>query len=201
MLGYEPEGRENGRRNGRTYPEDQLRVVPMPAVPAVLGEEARGMFRIVLGHEDAHPLLLGRTIPVILLPDDAQEQGPGRVHDGDVRQKPTAVVDRQRVDGAQEEGMVRHRSHRIVRYARRHRTSHPGRIGQKRIETAVAALEVRLASGRSDTRFGGIEGHVHRRGRCISRRNGPAQSSGWHRRAESDADSLHTCSGTTGIRP
>lgn len=76
----------------------------------------------------------------VFLPDDAEKQGTGTVHDGDVGELPIFVVGLQGLNHQQEEGVGGDRSHGIVGDTRGGSAAHPGRIGQERVEPTVAAL-------------------------------------------------------------
>jgi hypothetical protein len=97
-----------------TYPEDQVRILAMPAVTPVVGEEAPGKLVVLILHENAHAASLARFIAHILLPNDGQEQRTSRVHDRDVGKEPVAVVLLQHLDCAEEEGVLRDGAHGVV---------------------------------------------------------------------------------------
>ena len=123
-----------------THPEDELRVMTMPATARVISEESGDMFGVVVWHQNSDPMLFARSRAHVLLPDDAEEQGTGRVHDGDVWKEPLSVVALQRVDHPQEEWVLRNGSHDIVRYAGGHGPSKPGGVGKQGVKTSVTAL-------------------------------------------------------------
>lgn len=89
-----------------TYPEDQVRILAVPAVTPVVGEEAPRELVVFVLHENAHAPSLTRPIAHILFPDDRQEQRSGRVHNGDVWEEPVAVVLLQHFDRTEEEGVL-----------------------------------------------------------------------------------------------
>lgn len=91
-----------------TYPEDQARILAVPAVTPVVGEEAPRELVVLVLHENAHAPSLTRSIAHILFPDDRQEQRSGRVHNGDVWEEPVAVVLLQHFDRTEEEWMLRY---------------------------------------------------------------------------------------------
>lgn len=89
-----------------TYPEDELGISSVPAVADVVRKETPGKPVVFLWHQNADAVgALG--LAHVLLPDNRQEERASRVHDSDVRQKPTSVVCLQRIDGAQEERVLR----------------------------------------------------------------------------------------------
>ena len=77
------------------------------------------------------------------MPDYTQEQGPGGVHDGDVRKLPVTIVGDQRFNDEGEEGVVWDRAHCIVGDACGLGSTDPGRVREKRVEAAVASLQSR----------------------------------------------------------
>lgn len=112
----------------------------------MMAKEAPGVLVILLLlHEDADAAAAEAVADVVarghvFFPDDAEEERAGRVHDGDVGQVPVFVVFHQRVDDAQEEGVLRGGAHGVVGDAGWHRFAHPGRVREEGVETAVAAL-------------------------------------------------------------
>lgn len=116
----------------------------MPAAAAIVLEEAPGILIIFCFHENADATFPATGLITVLthplFPDDAEEEGPGRVHDGDVWQYPGAVIGLQTFDHAEEEWVVRSRAHGIVRDARGFRASHPRSVGQKGVEPTVTAI-------------------------------------------------------------
>ena len=69
-----------------------MRVLAVPAVAAVVGEEAPREPVVLILHEDADAPGLAWLVAHVLLPDDGKEQRARRVHDCDVREEPVAVV-------------------------------------------------------------------------------------------------------------
>lgn len=69
----------------------------MPTAALVMAEEAPGMAIVLVLHENPYPST-ARPVANILtrghvfLPDDAEKQGTGTVHDGDVGELPVFVV-------------------------------------------------------------------------------------------------------------
>lgn len=117
-----------------------MRVLAVPAVSGVVGEETPGVLVVLVQHENAHAAHLRRVVLHILLPDDRQEQGTGRVHHGDVGEEPVAVILLEQFDYAQEEGVLRHGAHGIVGDTCGHGAAHPRGVSEQRIQTTVAAL-------------------------------------------------------------
>lgn len=74
----------------------------------MMGEEAPGVLVVLVGHQDSHAGRLARLVEHIFLPYHGQEQRARRIHDGDVRQQPAAVVGLQQLDDSEEERMLRH---------------------------------------------------------------------------------------------
>ena len=128
------------QKSGRTYPEDELRIFAVPATTTMVREEAPRMAVEHVRHQHPHAFMLSGRLPDVLLPDHAETQRPGGIHDGDVRQSPVAIVVLQLVDDPEEEGMLRHRAHGVVGDARWLGATHPGWVGEKRVESAVAPL-------------------------------------------------------------
>lgn len=95
-------------------PEDNLDIGPVPAVSQVVSEETPRVVVVFVGKQDAYTLLSHWAGVVVVPPDKTEIQGSGRSHDGDVWQRPAAVVVGQRVNGLEEEGMAGNRAHDIV---------------------------------------------------------------------------------------
>ena len=112
----------------------------MPAIAHVMREETPRVLVVLIRHQNAHPRLVRRVVLHILLPDHREEQRPGRVHDGDVRQQPAAVIRLQQLNHSEEERMLRDRSHGVVRDASRRSAPDPRWVSEKRVETTVAAI-------------------------------------------------------------
>ena len=74
------------------------------------------------------------------MPDDAEEERAGTVHDCYIWEFPVAVVRDQRFDDEGEEGVVGDGAHSVVGDAGGIGTADPGWVGEKRVETAIAAL-------------------------------------------------------------
>jgi hypothetical protein len=177
-----------------TNPEDDLDVFLVPRVAQVVPEEAPGALAVFVGEEYAHTLFLHVVALVLVVPpDDAQKEGTGRSHDGDVRKKPAAVVSGQGVDDLHEEGVLGHAAHGVVGYAGRDRPTHPGRVREERIESALAALET-LEDGN------GKGSHARRPGRCIFLHSTPGRNSESRQRAGWGTGSRRTSPRTTGTR-
>lgn len=124
----------------RGHPEDELDIVVMPAVAEVVGEEAPAVAVVLCGEENAYAVHTLWLQFVVVAPDDAKVQWPGRGHDGDVWQGPSAVVVGQAIDGIEEELVARYRAHGIVGDACGGGLAHPGGVGQERVEATVASL-------------------------------------------------------------
>jgi hypothetical protein len=128
------------------HPKDCFGVAGMPRRALVHGKEAPWVFVIpdgtvslvdvewklraclLFGHKDPHSALLGRAPANILLPDDAQKERAGAVHDSDVGNAPITIVLLEALDDAQEEGMLGHRAHSVVRDARGDGSADPGTV-------------------------------------------------------------------------
>lgn len=124
----------------KTYPENQLSILAVPAVANVVGEETPRVAVVLVLHEDTDPVGLAGLVEHVFFPQNRQEKRTGRVHDGDVGKQPAAVVGLQEFDNTEEEGVLRNRSHRIVGDTSRSGTTNPRRVSEKRIQAAVAAL-------------------------------------------------------------
>lgn len=83
-----------------------MRILAVPAVTPVVGEEAPGELVVLVLHENAHTPGLTRPIAHILFPDDRQEQRTGRVHNSNVWEEPVAVVLLQHFDRTEEEWVL-----------------------------------------------------------------------------------------------
>lgn len=96
------------------HPEDELDIVVVPAVSEVVGEEAPGVVVVLVGEEDPYAFSANGVCVVVVAPNDAQEQGPGGGHDGDIRENPPSIVVREGINGLEEEGMTGHRAHGVI---------------------------------------------------------------------------------------
>lgn len=121
-------------------PEDNLDIGPVPAVSQVVGEETPRVVVVFVGKQDADTLLSHGASVVVVPPDETEVEGTGRSHDGNVWERPAAVVVGQRVNGLEEEGMAGNRAHDIVGNSGGKGASDPRRVGEKWIEAAVASL-------------------------------------------------------------
>lgn len=117
-----------------------MRILAVPAVTPVVGEEAPRELVVLVLHEDAHAPSLARSIAHVLFPDDRQEQRSGRVHDRDVWEEPVTIVLLQHFDGTEEEWVLRYGTHSVIGDTGRCSAAYPGRISQERIQATVAAL-------------------------------------------------------------
>lgn len=124
----------------KTYPENQLSILAMPAVTDMVGEETPRVAVVLVLHENTDSVSLAGLVEHVFLPQDRQKQRTCRVHDCDVGKQPAAVVGLQEFDNTEEEGVLRNRSHRIVGDTSRSGTTNPRRVSEKRIQAAVAAL-------------------------------------------------------------
>ena len=101
--------------------------------------------------------------------------------------------------------MMRDGAHGVVRNTRGRGAAHPGRVGEKGVETAVAALVGRecLARHRNSPpkkkKMEKLE-NVHRPDQRRCHRSERARSTEWRPLAESGGSNYRTCSGTRGIR-
>ena len=77
---------------------------------------------------------------LIFLPNDAEKERAGTVHDCYVGEPPVAVVGNQRLDDEGEEGVVRDRAHGVVGDAGGIGATDPGWVGEERVEATVTAL-------------------------------------------------------------
>jgi hypothetical protein len=82
-------------------------------------------------------------------PDDAEEERSGRGHDGDVWQRPAAVVVGQGVDRLQEEGVAGNGAHSVVGDTGRDGFADPRWISEKGVKAAIASLCC-VSAARSD---------------------------------------------------
>lgn len=80
----------------------------------MVGEETPGVPIVGILHQDANTAQSKRLFIHVFLPNHREEQRSGRVHDGDVREKPIAIIRVEGVDDAKEERVLRHRAHGIV---------------------------------------------------------------------------------------
>lgn len=115
------------------HPKDELGILAMPTASLVVAKKTPSMPVVLVLHKDANPPT-SRTIAYIfirshvLLPDDAEEERAGAVHDSDVRELPILVIGFQRFDHEEEEGMGRYRTHGVVGDASGCGAAHPSRI-------------------------------------------------------------------------
>jgi hypothetical protein len=123
-----------------THPENQTRVLSVPAVTTVVGKEAPRELVVLVLHENTDTARLTGPITHILLPDDRQEKRAGGIHDCDIRQEPMAIILLQEFDDAQEEGVLGDRAHGVVGDTSWRGTTHPRGVSEERIQAAIAAL-------------------------------------------------------------
>lgn len=96
----------------------------------MMAEKAPRMTIVFILHEDPDPPT-ARAITNVLtrghvfLPDDAEKQGTGAVHDGDVGELPVFVVGLQRLNHQEEKGMGGDGTHGVVGDARGSSAAHP----------------------------------------------------------------------------
>lgn len=127
------------------HPEDQLGVLAVPTIALERVEETPWVLGVLVGHENADAARPGLLVEVAVLvdpvlPDHGEEQGPRRRHDGDVGQEPGAVGALQGLDDAEEEGVLRDRSHGVVADARGHCAAQPGGVRQQRVQASLAPV-------------------------------------------------------------
>ena len=75
------------------------------------------------------------------MPDDAEKERAGTVHDCYVGKFPIAIVRNQRLDDEGEERVVRDGAHSIVGDAGGVGAANPSWVGEERVEAAVAPLK------------------------------------------------------------
>lgn len=117
-------------RQHSTYPEDQSRILAMPAVAHMVGEETPGVAVVLVLHQDANATRLAGRLAHVLLPNHRQEQRTSRVHDGDVRKHPAPVVRLKGLDHTKEERVLGNCTHSVVGDTRRSGATNPGGISQ-----------------------------------------------------------------------
>lgn len=127
------------------HPKNQSGVFAMPTAALVMAEKAPGVAIILVLHENSYPPTARSIANIlcrghVLLPDDAEEQRTGTVHDRDVRELPVFVVRFQGLNDQEEEGVGGDGTHGVVGDARGSRAAYPGGIGQEWVESAIAAL-------------------------------------------------------------
>ena len=142
-----------------SHPKDEARIFAVPAAPSVPPEERPWLFVILVPHEHPYSPRFcaiptsctcsakdrgagnGRSAAAfIFLPDDAEKEWPGTVHDCYVGESPVAVVGNQRLDYEGEEGVVGNGAHGVVGDAGGISAADPGWVGEERVEAAVTAL-------------------------------------------------------------
>ena len=123
-------------------PENDLDIRPVPAVADVVREEAPRVIVILVREEDAYSVIALGGYIVVVSPDDAEIEGPGGCHDGNVWEGPSAVIVRERIDSLQEERMAGNRAHSVVRDAGGECAAYPRGVGEERIKTAIASLRI-----------------------------------------------------------
>lgn len=128
-----------------THPENKFGVVAVPAAAPVFGEEAPGFLVVFVLHENADSAAGSGVANVgagghVFFPNNGEEEGPGAVHDGYVREAPVVVVGLEGLEDAQEEGVLGSGAHGVVGYSGGDGTVQPGGVGEQGIETSVTAL-------------------------------------------------------------
>lgn len=141
------------------HPKDESRIFAVPAAPSMPPEERPWLFVILVPHEHPYSPRFGaipasctcsakdrgagngrRAAAFIFLPDDAEKERAGTVHDCYVGESPVAVVGNQRLDYEGEEGVVGNGAHGVVGDAGGISAADPGWVGEERVEAAVTAL-------------------------------------------------------------
>lgn len=120
----------------------------MPATPSMPPEKGPRLFVVLVRHQNPDathfrpvpPSGVGRvrgteygvgaSTAFVFLPDDAEEEGAGAVHDGDVRELPVAVVGDQGFHYELEEWVVGDGTHGVVGYSGGVGTADPGWVGE-----------------------------------------------------------------------
>lgn len=93
---------------GWTNPENQPRVPAVPAATWMVGEETPRIFIVGILHHDANAAQTEWLFVHVFFPNHREEQRTGRVHDGDIREEPIAIIRIEGVDDAEEERVLRH---------------------------------------------------------------------------------------------
>lgn len=87
-------------------PENDLHVCPVPTVSDMVGEETPRVVVVLVREKDAYTIGALRARIIEVAPDNAKVERARGGHDCDVRERPSAVVVRERVDCLQEERMA-----------------------------------------------------------------------------------------------
>jgi len=111
-----------------SHPEDRLCVAAVPRGSLVHTKETPRVVVVLSGHQDAYAVLLQFHGGHVLLPNDAEEQRTGVVHDRHVGNIPVAVVLVQVVKNVLEERVAGDTAHRIVRDSGRDGLPEPGMV-------------------------------------------------------------------------
>lgn len=122
------------------HPEDGLGIIAVPGGALVDTEETPRLFIVFVGHQDSDSGLFGGDLAHVLLPNDAQEEGTGVVHDGDVGDLPVAVVFLQAFDDTSEEWVFGDAAHSVIGDAGGDSFAQPGVVGEKRVKTPLTAI-------------------------------------------------------------
>lgn len=117
----------------------------MPAASLAFAEKGPGVLVVVGFGENADAAVADvEAGGDVFFPDDGQEERAGAVHDRYVGERPIFVVGLKGFDDAEEEGVFGDAAHGVIGDAGWDCAVHPGRVGEERVETAVAALVLEL---------------------------------------------------------
>ena len=155
------------------HPEDQAGVFPVPAAAPVPPEERPWLFVVLVRHQHPYSPCLaaipaactcsdndcgpadgrGGAAAFVLLPDDAEEEGTGAVHDCYVGKFPIAVVGYKGFNHEGEEGVVGDGAHGVVGDAGGIGAADPGWVGEERVQATVTPLEGERLSASANREF------------------------------------------------
>ena len=141
------DGGKNEAGNGQlhpmpAHPEYEACVLAVPAVAQMVAEETPRMLIVFVQHENAHsPSVNTGARSHVLFPDDTKKQRAGARHDRYVRKAPISIVRFKRLDDEEEKRVAGNSPHCVVGDARRMGFPRPGWVGEKGIETSLAALQ------------------------------------------------------------
>lgn len=173
-----------------------MRILSVPAVTRVVGEEAPCELVVLVLHQNAHTASLTGSVQHVFLPDDRQKQRPGRIHDRDVREQPAAVILLQQLDHTEKERVLGNGAHGIIGNSSGDGAAHPGGVGEQGVQATVAALgkTVRNPLFRYYPRI-----YSRRPSRCMYHHNAPARNTGSSLRAGSGTCNHQRCPRTRDI--
>ena len=112
----------------------------------MMQEETPTVTHILVREYDPHPLVGRHFVDIVVVsPNQTEEEGTRRTHDGDIRRYPVPIVLWKGVDHFKKERVAWDCAHDIVGNAGGSCASDPRRIGHEGLQSSIAALAEKSA--------------------------------------------------------